>query len=235
MSDQNELDRYFKQQAELFPDDYYIPPEQKVTSAKDDHKMTNYSPENPSYEPQETGNLSAYEEQINQCKRCSLGESRINFVFGIGSPTADLMFIGEAPGQQEDEQGEPFVGRAGKLLDKILAAIDLKREEVFIANVLKCRPPNNRDPKPDEIEECEPYLVQQIQMIQPKVIIALGRIAANTLLKESMALRDMRNKTWNYHGTDLVATYHPAALLRNPKLKRPAWEDFQRVQEKYLD
>jgi len=235
MNDRDDLNRYFRQQAELFPEDFYIPPEQKASRVNESSDMTDYSPEIPSYEPQVEGDLSAYEEQINQCKRCRLGESRINFVFGVGSPDADLMFIGEAPGQQEDEQGEPFVGRAGKLLDKILAAIGLKRDEVFIANVLKCRPPNNRDPKPDEIEECEPYLVQQIQMIQPKVIIALGRIAANTLLKESMALRDMRNKTWNYHGTDLVATYHPAALLRNPGLKRPAWEDFQRIQQKYLD
>ncbi len=235
MNNRDDLNRYFHQQAELFPDDYYIPPEPHVNSVNEPPDMTEYSPDAPPYEPQIEGNLTAYDEQINQCKRCSLGESRINFVFGVGSPDADLLFIGEAPGQQEDEQGEPFVGRAGKLLDKILAAIHLKREDVFIANVLKCRPPNNRDPKPDEIEACEPYLVQQIQMIQPKVIIALGRIAANTLLKESLALRDMRDKTWNYHGTDLVVTYHPAALLRNQRLKRPTWEDFQRIQKKYLD
>ncbi len=144
------------------------------------------------------------------------------------------MFVGEAPGYREDKQGEPFVGRAGKLLDKILAAINLSREEVFIANVLKCRPPENRDPNMEEIEACEPYLVEQIKLVRPKAIIALGRIAGNTLLKTSMSLRDLRGKTWNYHDTELLVTYHPAALLRNQELKRPTWEDFQKIQRKYL-
>jgi len=231
----NALRRYFDQQAELFPEDYYIPPEQQVRQEVGETNSPGYSPETPPSKPLQSDDLTAYDQQIQHCMRCPLGETRTNFVFGVGSEDADLMFIGEAPGKQEDAQGEPFVGRAGQLLDKILAAIDLKREDVFIANVLKCRPPNNRDPKPGEIAACEPYLVEQIKMINPKAIIALGRISANTLLKESMALKNMRGKTWNYHGTDLVVTYHPAALLRNPGLKRPTWEDFQHIQKKYLE
>ena len=138
------------------------------------------------------------------------------------------MLVGEAPGEQEDLSGEPFVGRAGQLLDKMLAAIDRSREnDVFICNVLKCRPPENRDPKSDEINQCEPYLVNQIDLIKPKLIVALGRIAGKTLLGVDKSLKDMRKKIHNYHDSDLIVTYHPAALLRNPNWKPYAWEDFK--------
>jgi len=178
--------------------------------------------------------LDTFREQIQGCLKCELGHSRTHFVFGVGNPNADLLFVGEAPGEQEDLKGEPFVGRAGKLLDDILRAIDLTRDKVYIANVLKCRPPENRDPKTDEIDLCEPYLIHQIKLIQPKLIVALGRIAGSTLLRSKESLSNMREKVYDYHGTDMVVTYHPAALLRNPNWKRPAWEDFKKIREMYL-
>ena len=179
--------------------------------------------------------LEEYNDLICICKKCNLANSRNKFVFGKGNSNANLIFVGEAPGEKEDHIGEPFVGRAGKLLDKILSAINKKRkEDVFITNVVKCRPPNNRDPLPSEIEECEPYLKKQISMINPKLIVALGRVAAKTLLKLDIPLKKMRGTTYNYAGIPLRVTYHPAALLRNQKLKKGAWEDFQWVQN-YVD
>ncbi len=183
----------------------------------------------------ETNSLSAFNDEIKDCLNCSLGSSRNNFVFGAGNPNADLMFVGEAPGEREDMEGVPFVGRAGKLLDDILKAINLTRDDVYIANVLKCRPPNNRDPKKDEIEQCEPYLLKQIELIKPKLLVALGRISAQTLLRTKDSLTAMRGQVFDYHGTDMVVTYHPAALLRNPNWKRPAWEDFKKIRDMYLD
>ena len=178
--------------------------------------------------------LSEFNHEIMNCMNCPLGATRNQFVFGVGNPDADLMFVGEAPGEREDAEGIPFVGRAGKLLDDILKAIDLDREDVYIANVLKCRPPENRDPKREEIEECEPYLLKQIELIKPKLLVALGRISATTLLRSKASLTEMRGQVFDYHGTDLVVTYHPAALLRNPNWKRPAWEDFKKIKEMYL-
>ncbi len=178
--------------------------------------------------------LSEFNHEIMTCMNCPLGATRNQFVFGVGNPDADLMFVGEAPGEREDAEGIPFVGRAGKLLDDILKAIDLDREDVYIANVLKCRPPENRDPKREEIEECEPYLLKQIELIKPKLLVALGRISATTLLRSKASLTEMRGQVFDYHGTDLVVTYHPAALLRNPNWKRPAWEDFKKIKEMYL-
>ncbi|MBW6458434.1 MAG: uracil-DNA glycosylase [FCB group bacterium] len=159
--------------------------------------------------------LEAFRKAIRDCRECSLAETRHHLVFGAGNPDADILFVGEAPGEQEDLSGIPFVGRAGKLLDSILQEIGIRREDVFIANVLKCRPPGNRDPLPQEIEVCEKHLHRQIELIKPKVIVALGRIAANTLLRQSYALKDMRGITYRYHDTDLRVTYHPAAILRN--------------------
>ena len=178
--------------------------------------------------------LDSFKESICTCEKCPLSQTRKNFVFGVGNPQADIVFVGEAPGEQEDLQGVPFVGRAGKLLDKILAAIELKRDDVYICNVLKCRPPKNRDPNASEVEKCEPYLINQLHLINPKLIVALGRISACTMLKTNESLKNMRNQIFTYAGIDLLVTYHPAALLRNPNFKKPAWEDFQLIRDKYL-
>ena len=177
--------------------------------------------------------LDIFRQQICDCSKCSLCSTRQNFVFGAGNPAAGIMFVGEAPGADEDRQGEPFVGAAGQLLNKIISAMDLRREDVYICNILKCRPPNNRDPQPDEIEQCEPYLKRQIELIQPKVICTLGRFAAQTLLRSSDSMGHMRGQSHQYEGIPLVATYHPAALLRNAEWKRPTWEDMKRVRQIY--
>ena len=192
--------------------------------------------ENTRKDPIETfhGDLAAFKESICNCTKCPLSQTRKNFVFGVGNPQADIVFVGEAPGEQEDIQGVPFVGRAGKLLDKILAAIELTRDDIYICNVLKCRPPNNRDPLPVEVEQCEPYLINQLHLINPKLIVALGRISACTILKTKESLKNLRNRIFSYAGVDLLVTYHPAALLRNPNFKKPAWEDFQLIRDKYL-
>lgn len=157
-----------------------------------------------------------------------------NLVFGVGNPEADLMLIGEAPGAEEDKQGEPFVGAAGKLLNKILEAINVKREDVYIANILKHRPPNNRNPLPEERKRSLPFLLRQIDLIEPKLILCLGKISAQTLLNNDDSLRSMRGKFHSFRGKyELMATYHPAALLRNPKWKRPTWEDVQLLRDRY--
>ncbi len=173
--------------------------------------------------------LDVIRKDLGDCKRCRLGKTRTTLVFGIGNPDADLVFVGEAPGFDEDRQGEPFVGKAGQLLTKIIEAIDLKREDVYICNVIKCRPPENRNPLPEEIEQCEPFLVRQIEAIKPKVICALGKFAAQTLLKSEAPISTLRGSFQDYHGVPLMPTYHPAFLLRNPKMKRPVWEDIQMV------
>ncbi len=161
------------------------------------------------------------------CRRCPLYATAINPVPGDGNPDADFMIVGEAPGANEDQQGIPFVGQAGQLLTKIIAAIDLKREDVFIANVLKHRPPGNRNPLPEEVTACSPYLVRQIELVRPKVILALGTFAAQTLLETKLTIGKLRSQVHRYYGVPLVVTYHPAALLRNPAWKRPTWEDVQ--------
>jgi DNA polymerase len=180
-----------------------------------------------------SSSLAELDNQIHDCLKCPLGHTRKNFVFGVGNPKADVMFIGEAPGADEDAQGEPFVGRAGQLLNKILEAVKLKREEVFICNILKCRPPNNRDPETDEMETCTPYLFKQIDLINPKFIISLGRIAGQWLLQTNESLTSLRGKIHDYRGYRLIITYHPAALLRNPNWKRPAWEDMKMFKKAY--
>jgi len=179
---------------------------------------------------------SSLEEMYNdvkECQKCPLGSLRIKFVFGVGNPNSKIVLIGEAPGRDEDLKGEPFVGRAGQLLNKILNAINLKREEVYIANILKCRPPGNREPQESEVELCLPYLNEQLLIIKPKIILSLGRVAANCLLKTKMNMKDLRGKIFNYMGTKMLVTYHPAALLRNPQLKKPTWEDVQFVKKLY--
>jgi DNA polymerase len=152
-------------------------------------------------------------------------------VFGVGNPNADLMFVGEAPGADEDIQGEPFVGRAGQLLTKIIEAIELKREDVYIANVIKCRPPGNRNPEPDEVEQCEPFLFRQIDTIKPKVIVALGKFGAQCLLRTVEPITRLRGREFKYRDAILIPTYHPAYLLRNPSAKRDVWQDMKRVRE----
>ncbi|MDA8362439.1 MAG: uracil-DNA glycosylase [Gammaproteobacteria bacterium] len=171
------------------------------------------------------------EQAVRGCSRCRLHEGRTHTVFGTGNRRARWMFVGEAPGAEEDRQGEPFVGRAGQLLNSMLYATGLGRDEVYIANVIKCRPPNNRDPLPDEVQQCEPYLLRQIGLIQPRLIVALGRHAAHSLLKTELALGKLRGQSLNYHGIPLIVTYHPAYLLRNPADKRKAWEDLRRARK----
>ena len=171
--------------------------------------------------------LDAIAKHVASCTRCPLYSTAKNPVPGEGNAQAQLMCVGEAPGATEDETGRPFVGAAGQLLTKILAAIDLPREQVYICNVLKHRPPGNRNPLPEEVTACSPYLIRQIEIIRPKVIIALGTFAAQTLLDTKTAIGKLRGQVHQYHGVPLVVTYHPAALLRNPSWKRPTWEDVQ--------
>jgi uracil-DNA glycosylase family 4 len=161
------------------------------------------------------------------CKLHTLGRKQV--VFGIGNPNADLMFVGEAPGADEDIQGEPFVGRAGQLLTKIIEAIGLKRSDVYIANVIKCRPPGNRNPEPDEVERCEPFLFRQIDVVKPKVVVALGKFAAQSLLKTNDPITRLRGREYRFRSAILMPTFHPAYLLRNPSSKREVWEDMKRV------
>ena len=164
------------------------------------------------------------------CSRCKLHTlGRRQVVFGVGNPNADLMFVGEAPGADEDIQGEPFVGRAGQLLTKIIEAIELRREDVYIANVIKCRPPGNRNPELDEVEQCEPFLFRQIDIIKPKVIVALGKFGAQCLLKSDTPITRLRGREFKYRDAVLIPTYHPAYLLRNPSAKRDVWEDMKKV------
>ncbi|UCD85370.1 MAG: uracil-DNA glycosylase [Deltaproteobacteria bacterium] len=177
--------------------------------------------------------LDALRKQISKCQLCPLGSSRTNLVFGTGSPDAQLVFVGEAPGRDEDLQGKPFVGKAGQLLTRIIKAIGLEREEVYIANILKCRPPENRNPLSEEIAACEPFLIKQLEIIKPKLIVALGTFAAQTLLKTTDAISRLRGRFHLYQGIRLMPTYHPAYLLRNPQKKRDVWEDMQIVQKEY--
>ncbi len=181
----------------------------------------------------ESESLESLNSKVSGCLKCPLGSTRKKFVFGVGNPNAKLVLIGEAPGADEDEQGEPFVGRAGQLLTKILAAVQLRREDVYICNILKCRPPNNREPLPTEVEACEPYLKKQLEIIKPKLIMCLGRIAGQSLLQTNTSLSELRNNIYEYQGIKVLVTYHPAALLRNPNWKRPAWEDVQKMRKLY--
>jgi uracil-DNA glycosylase family 4 len=174
--------------------------------------------------------LSAIRDDLGDCTRCKLhAQGRKQIVFGVGNPSADVMFVGEAPGADEDVQGIPFVGRAGQLLTKMIEAMGFSRDDVYIANVLKCRPPNNRDPQPDEVERCEPFLFRQIASVQPKVIIALGAFAARALLKTQDPVSRMRGRVYNFRGAKLIVTFHPSFLLRSPGYKREAWEDLKKA------
>jgi len=172
-------------------------------------------------------------EEVSHCVKCELHKHRTQTVFGVGDQAADWLIIGEAPGAEEDRQGEPFVGRAGRLLNAMLQAVGLKREQVFIANILKCRPPNNRDPRPEEARACRDYLRRQIDLIQPRLILAVGRVAAQNLLESETAVGRMRGQSYRFADTDIpvVVTYHPAYLLRSPSEKRKAWQDLKLAME----
>jgi uracil-DNA glycosylase family 4 len=173
--------------------------------------------------------LLAVREELGECTRCKLAGGRTKLVFGVGRPDAELMFVGEGPGADEDRQGEPFVGRAGQLLTKMIEAMGYRREEVYIANVVKCRPPENRNPEPDEMAACEPFLRGQIAAVRPKVIVALGKIAVQALLRETTAISRLRGRWFSYEGVKLMPTFHPAYLLRSPEEKKKAWDDLQLV------
>jgi uracil-DNA glycosylase len=179
--------------------------------------------------------LDELNKMICTCQKCPLGKTRTNFVFGVGNHNADIVVIGEAPGGDEDAQGEPFVGRAGQLLNKILEATGFQREEVFILNILKCRPPGNRNPLTEEVEQCRPYLEKQLQLINPKLVLLLGKVAAESLLKTREPLNKLRGRVHDYKGWKVMVTFHPAALLRNPNWKRPTWEDMQAFKAMYDD
>ena len=222
MNKSEQVQAYLKQQSELFGRELFLKDSESSKSSF-----------NSNSENKESANkISQLYKSISIDKIESLGGSSNQFVFGIGDPNADLMLVGEAPGEKEDIIGEPFVGRSGKLLNKILSAIDINRNDgVFITNVLKTRPPNNRDPLASEIKEWEPYLISEIKIIKPRLIVALGKVSGNTLLKKDSSLKEMRETLHDYFGTPLKVTYHPAALLRNPNLKRDAWLDFQWVRD----
>ena len=175
--------------------------------------------------------LEDVRKELGDCKRCKLHRGRKTIVFGEGNERATLMLIGEGPGYDEDVQGRPFVGKAGQLLTKILQSINLPREEVYIANIIKCRPPQNRNPEPDEIQSCTPFLMKQISVIQPKIICALGAFSAQTLLKTDVKITALRGKFYDLEGIKVIPTYHPAFLLRNPERKREVWEDMKKIAE----
>ena len=222
MNKSNQVQRFLKQQRELFGRELLL--KNLVTFKESSNSLADNE--------DSANKISLLYKSISINQKKSIGGSSNQFVFGTGDPNADIMLIGEAPGEKEDIKGEPFVGRSGKLLNRILAAIDMDRNEgVFITNVLKCRPPNNRDPLVSEIKEWEPYLISEIKIIKPKLIVALGKVSGNTLIKKDFTLKYMREKLHDYFGIPLKVTYHPAALLRNPKLKKDAWEDFQWIRD----
>ena len=222
MNKSDQVQTYLKQQSGLFGRELFLK----------NLESFNYSFNSRTENKDSTNKINQLYKSISIHKKESLGGSSNQFVFGIGDPNADLMLIGEAPGEEEDIKGEPFVGRSGKLLNKILAAIDMNRNDgVFITNVLKCRPPNNRDPLVSEIKEWEPYLISEIKIIKPRLIVALGKVSGNTLLKMDISLKEMREKIHDYSGIPFKVTYHPAALLRNPNLKKDAWQDFQWIRD----
>ncbi|MFB3855027.1 MAG: uracil-DNA glycosylase [Vicinamibacterales bacterium] len=207
-------------------------------SAPHGGEQSSLGPSSPSLGPRSSSlgpdreSLACIRADLGDCERCKLHRlGRRQIVFGVGSPNAALMFVGEAPGYDEDIQGFPFVGRAGQLLTRMIEAIDLKREAVYIANVIKCRPPENRNPEPDEVAACEPFLFRQVQSVQPRVIVALGTFAARALLRSQDAISRLRGRVYKYGGAKLVPTFHPAYLLRNPASKREAWEDLKLVRK----
>ncbi len=192
-------------------------------------KGTTKPPKDHSSLPSPSLSLEGVRKELGDCKRCKLNKTRRTLVFGEGNPKAQLMFIGEGPGYDEDVQGRPFVGKAGQLLTKIIQSMGLRREDVYIANIVKCRPPQNRNPETDEIEACHPFVLKQIEAIRPKIICALGTFAAQTLLKTNEKITALRGRVFDREGVRIIPTYHPAFLLRNPERKREVWEDMKRI------
>lgn len=241
-----ELLRYLRQQEQMYGRTLYVdhverpvrslPPVQPTSEALETEDPL---PRVPSLDVatsmghEDVTSLEQFNAKICGCMKCPLGATRTNFVFGSGNPNADIMVIGEAPGADEDEQGLPFVGRAGQLLTKILESVEFQRDDVYICNILKCRPPNNRKPLVSETDQCEPYLWKQIELIKPKFILALGLTAANTLLKNKESMTQLRGRIHDYQGIRTIVTYHPAALLRNPDWKKHTWEDVKFLRKLY--
>ncbi len=204
-----------------------VPPPERLPARPSQERRSAPPVETPGEERRR--DLSQVREELGDCQRCKLAGGRKNLVFGVGNPRADLMFVGEGPGADEDAQGEPFVGLAGQLLTKMIEAMGLSRPEVYIANVVKCRPPGNRNPEPDEIEACQPFLKAQIDAIRPRFIVTLGKFAAQTLLQDPTPISRLRGRWRDFAGAQLMPTFHPAYLLRSPDEKKKAWEDLQLV------
>jgi uracil-DNA glycosylase len=239
----NEIIKTLKLQQEIFGDDLFIPKNKRNTSVVKEPASFFEEPElfskpkadlsNNNAEWQNASSLDEFEKLICNCTKCRLHQGRNKFVFGTGNPNADVLVIGEGPGAEEDKQGLPFVGRAGKLLTDMLKAIKFEREEVYIGNVVKCRPPDNRTPMQDEMDTCLPYLKKQVELIKPKLILCLGLTAAKGLLKKKDSLGQLRKNVFEYEGAKVIVTYHPAALLRNPNWKKDAWEDLKKFKRMY--
>jgi DNA polymerase len=234
----SDLIKALKDQQEIFGDELFTSDllkneiaTEKIAVKRVTEEPSLFSESKENWETAQT--LDDLNKLICNCTNCDLHKGRNKFVFGVGNPKADVLLIGEGPGAEEDKQGEPFVGRAGQLLNDILKAINFKREEVYIANVVKCRPPGNRTPLPEEMEACMPYLLKQIELIGPKLILCLGLVAAGALLKKKDSLGRMRGKIFEFNHTKVMVTYHPAALLRNPNFKRDCWEDVRAFRKLY--
>lgn len=223
---EEKLADFFQEQIQIYGDEFALSDKKLCL----DEEVADCSHE---IRQQDASSLDELYGITHTCTKCKLGTKRTHFVFGNGNPNADIMLIGEAPGADEDRIGRVFVGKAGELLDKILAAIDLERDQVFIGNILKCRPPLNRNPLPEEIEACLPYLFKQIDLIQPEFILCLGRIAAQTLLDTDESLSKLRQQEHRVRNARCFVTYHPAALLRNTSFKRPTWEDVKLLKQRY--
>jgi DNA polymerase len=250
MTLQTEIRRFIEQQVELYGDEYAVASEilysrtspapipvpslatEEAAEATEAVQTTRVHEPMPEVDLQ-VASLEQLQERIGDCQRCAISGQRRNLVFGAGNPAADIVLIGEAPGYNEDQQGMPFVGEAGQLLSKILAAIQLQREEVYICNLLKCRPTDNRDPLPGEVQNCLPFLEKQLELIQPAFILCLGRFAAQTMLQSTLPLSQLRGRVHVWRSARLIVTYHPAALLRYPKFKPETWQDVQLLRRLY--
>jgi len=239
----NEIIKTLKLQREIFGDDLFIPKNKIKKSVVKEPPSFFEKPElfskpkadssNNNADWQNASSLDEFEKLVCNCTKCRLHQGRNKFVFGTGNPNADVLVIGEGPGAEEDKQGLPFIGRAGKLLTDMLKAIKFEREEVYIGNIVKCRPPENRTPLQDEMDTCLPYLKKQVELINPKLILCLGLTAAKGLLKKRESLGQLRKSVFEYEGARVIVTYHPAALLRNPHWKKDCWEDLKKFRKMY--